>query len=224
VKKYLTHLQKNLIHSSRYLPVVGVVLLIGSLFFVLSFTMRVQNVGAPEVSVTQPLSAETLAVLRELTIPVPDQEIAVRLLGGVATFDVAPDSATKGFVTLLDGAIEYGAPTGSYALVPIAVSGGGSGMFNYVLLFKKESETLRFIDSAYLGDRVEVDLLNIKRSLNTDELYLTAKIKTREESEAMAAPRTQKQTLRFIFRDGTIFPWDKRYFAPEEPVAEPQPM
>jgi hypothetical protein len=79
---------------------------------------------------------------------------------------------------------------GNDVAVVIGASGGGSGYFYYLAIFANENDTLTYLTSVQLGDRIKVN----KISYSTEVIY--ADIITQGPGEPMCCG-TMPQTLKF---------------------------
>lgn len=208
MKKHVAHAHKHVVKHSQHMPMLGVVLLGASIIFGLmqAYDDRGRSPAVEAASVSAPATELTLEMLRGTTLNVPDQSVTVRMIGGVAQFEVAPNSSTKGIVMLLPGSVEFvdRLSNRKYVAAPIAVNGGGSGTFNYVVLFEVRDATLWQLSAATLGDRVDVGTLSLNRIDRSHELELHVSIMTREDTEALGSPRTKRVQLRFVLHEGVL--------------------
>ena len=118
----------------------------------------------------------------------------VRLAQGLYEAPAAQDAAAKFSVRLgKEHAIgDLDADGKPEVAVILVAQTGGTGTFSYVAVAQNRSSTTKPVASALLGDRVEVQSLNIRAG------ELTVKLRTRARGEPMTAAPTTSQTIEYV--------------------------
>ncbi len=98
--------------------------------------------------------ATLLGRLRSASVSASESDSRVALSNGKAQFT---SLSVKGTITLGDVAVEKTIDDGSkYVLATLSVNSGGSGTFQYVVLFEDKDGTLTDKSYSLVGDRVKV--------------------------------------------------------------------
>lgn len=77
----------------------------------------------------------------------------IRFIDGVATYEFAPDSASRGVIRVVPGTVFE---ADGYIVSVISATEGGTGTFYHLVALKEENGVFIQDDSVYLGDRIEV--------------------------------------------------------------------
>jgi hypothetical protein len=87
------------------------------------------------------------------------------------------------------------------AVVVLARSGGGSGLFLYMAGFVSGATTYRGTEAVFLGDRI------IPRSISINQSgIITVEYLDRQPDEPFAAEPTVTTSKQFVFKDGVLEP------------------
>ncbi|HRH25700.1 MAG TPA: hypothetical protein PLD99_01965 [Parcubacteria group bacterium] len=121
----------------------------------------------------------------------------VKLRNGKSSTEIAPDSAVT-IETALSGDIVYGDinnDSKSDAVSLATQTGGGSGLFVYLLAYVSGNVEYKSLDAVFLGDRISPESLKIDSNGNVLVSYLD-----RKASEPMSAEPTQlvKKTFKIV--------------------------
>jgi hypothetical protein len=130
-------------------------------------------------------------------IQVPGSGAKVRLMDGKASFELAPGSAARGSVELVDGMVSVwkkGERTDTAAI--LAVNTGGSGTFYYLALFDGAGGAMTKRSEVFLGDRIRVTRIGMGELVHGSADYrLTVQTLVREEgapfTDAPSVPITR---------------------------------
>ena len=110
------------------------------------------NVPAFDASAGDP--AKVMVTLSNTSLRVPDQTVRVSLRGGAGSFTEGP---VRGNVTLVSVLASRKTPDGSYdAFANVVSDTGGSGTFQYLVLFRLTAQTIEDTSYVFVGDRVQL--------------------------------------------------------------------
>lgn len=142
------------------------------------------------------------------TISEPDPSNATFLIGGEkvtlkdgrSSRQFSPESAVT-LETMLTDIIEYGDINNDSKNDTVAIimqSGGGSGMFVYVVSYVSGNVDYEGSNAVLVGDRISPEELSIRNGV----IYVT--YLDRNEEEAFAAEPTVRTEIELIYKDGNL--------------------
>jgi hypothetical protein len=173
---------------------VAAVLIVGG---ALAWTKNVRT--GPDAGVPGAVESAT-TTFREAEIEVPGSGPRVKLADGKASFEMAPGSAARGSVEVMDGMVATWKKDGRVDIAAVlAVQNGGSGTFYYLAVYDgslvKKSEAL-------LGDRIKVTRMGIGELVNGSADYrVTVQTLVRKEGEPFTAEPSVSATRTFYVED-----------------------
>lgn len=156
--------------------------------------------GAPEEVTDVDKITTPFTLLKNEEIIVPGTDTVATLLGGRASFEVAPDSASRGSVTLLDDfSSEWTKEDRKDLAVIFAVNTGGTGTFYYLVLFDVTDNTFTKKSEMLLGDRIRVTKVGIGELVHDPDADYRVTVQTliREEDDSFATEPTVPETRTF---------------------------
>jgi hypothetical protein len=145
-------------------------------------------------------ATEPAAQLENLTVTLPGTPGPVTLKAGQGTFAVAPGSAARGRVWLVEGmAARWQGRDRSDVSRVLAIAPGGSGTFYHLVLFDATGDHLVQRSQALLGDRIAVQRIGVGELVHDPEADYRISVVTlvRRDGEPMASPPTVPRTRTF---------------------------
>ena len=178
--------------------IIILVILIGAVTVIFTGDKTPKEVIDINTSDTESLTPFML--LKNAEITVPDSDTVVTLTDGKGSFEIVPDSASLGRVTLLDDmSAQWSKEDRTDLAVILAVSTGGTGTFYYVVIFDVSDDVLTQKSEMLIGDRIKVTRVGIGELVHDPEANYRVTVKTlvREEGEPFAAEPTVPKTRTF---------------------------
>jgi len=143
-----------------------------------------------------------LDLILSAEIKIPDLDQKVTLTNGQASFPIAPDSIISGQIILdQDLTLEYK----DNLIAPFLLNTGGTGVFTYLSIFRKENNSLIKLSDTFLGDRI--GLLNLTPSESNDQnvdYLLTINLLVRQPNEPFVIPPSIPTQKIFSVQDGSL--------------------
>lgn len=150
--------------------------------------------------------------LASATVDVPELGVEVKLKDGEAEFEV-PDTPVIGYAVLgdeLKATYPVSPAAAEWVVTTLAVNSGGSGVFEYLVLFKVASSgdgELEHTSSVFIGDRVAVKSIELTEGGQSggqrgDGLQVKVEYLDRGQDEAMSDVPTIPRTLTFAIENG----------------------
>ncbi len=173
--------------------IIGVLVLgiiAGGIYVALKNASLVENVDSSR-------SAET--ALKRTTIDMSEFGAGmVTLTDGEATFKVDGQETPTGYVSVNGARGEIRSGDDSEFFVPMSVSGGGTGVFQFLVHFTYEHDTDQVVERQriLLGDRILVTAINVEQTAPTAYEVLVS-VKDRGVFDAMASVPSQDRVLHF---------------------------
>jgi hypothetical protein len=157
------------------------------------------------VPVTKDSTDNTLlGKLKSASVSAAETGARVALVNGAAQFTV---DNTKGSIALGDIALSTQSGQTKYAITSLAVNTGGSGSFQYVVLFEDAGSTLNDKSYAFIGDRVKIT--GIRADSVTGEngkstLVVSVSYLDHAKGEALSAAPKEAHTKLLVVEDGVF--------------------
>lgn len=173
------------------------VLLIVLLIIVIAAVFVFKNKKTDEIKPTQTANTITTVSLNSATVHVPELDVDVVLSQGQGEFPVL-DTPVIGYVAIGKNI----ATEPPLALSTLAVNGGGSGIFEYLVLFRQSSGgVMEHTSSVFIGDRVEVTSITFVKNNNGQPTGAKVSYLDRSPDDAMAEAPTIPRTLEVSIKD-----------------------
>jgi len=163
---------------------------------------------APEEIVTGSSDEVTyLKLLKMSEIVAPDSNELIQLINGKGSYEIVPNSASQGVVTVLDDMLAIWKDEERTDVITILTSNtGGSGTFYYLVLFDLTNNTFSKKSEILLGDRIRVTKVGIGELVHDPEANyrLTVQTLKRNDAEPFAVEPTFMETRTFYVTDQLI--------------------
>ncbi|MFC1730774.1 hypothetical protein ACFL6I_10620 [candidate division KSB1 bacterium] len=144
--------------------------------------------------------------LKNITISIPDSpEIKVQLLEGSAEFTI-PETTAVGFATLSSEYAVWERENRTDFVSILNVNYGGSGTFQYLLLFDVADGVFVQKSEALLGDRIAITKVGIGELVHDPEANYRVTVQTlvRNEGEPFVTTPTKPETRTFYVTDQAL--------------------
>ncbi|MFA6095383.1 MAG: hypothetical protein WC767_00895 [Candidatus Paceibacterota bacterium] len=141
--------------------------------------------------------------LKSVSVGVTEDGSKVTLADGKATFTI-PGSSSKGSVSLGDVAISKDSNGRKDVLAILNVSSGGSGTFQYVVLFEDKGGVLTDKSYVSVGDRVTVTGIRADDISAGGDYVVSVSYLGRKDGEPMTAKATVAKTKILVVAGGAF--------------------
>jgi hypothetical protein len=139
----------------------------------------------------------TLESLLKAKVHVPELNVDVDLVSGQGEFPVL-DTPVIGYVAIGKNI----ATSSSLAISTLAVNGGGTGIFEYLALFRESSNgSIEHTSSIFIGDRIEVKSIEFTKDNSGKVTGAKVSYLDRSPDDAMAEIPTIPRTLEVLIKD-----------------------
>jgi len=129
----------------------------------------------------------------------PENNKSVQLTDGTGSYEIVPESASRGNLTVLDQYSVWKNGLNTDLLTVVAVNNGGSGTFYYLTLFDISGEVFTKKSEILLGDRIKVTSVGIGELVHDPEAEYRVSVQTlvRDEGESFATEPMVEDTRTF---------------------------
>ena len=184
----------NLFIMKKIIIPIGILILI-ALFFV------TKNKPVNEDVIPENLPYIDMLNTAEISIPELEQ-IEIRLSDGSSEFTI-PDTTATGFATLDKNYTIWKKDTQTDLTTILNVNYGGSGTFQYLVLFNVSDNFLTQKSQILLGDHISVTNIGVGELVHDPKANyrLTVKTLIRNDNEPFATPPTKPKTRTFYITD-----------------------
>lgn len=147
-----------------------------------------------------------LGRLKSASVSAAESGTRVALSNGKAQFS---SEGVKGTITLGDIAIEKTVGNAKYVMTTLAVNSGGSGTFQYVVLFEDKDGTLTDKSYSLIGDRVKITGLradDVSGVSGGSGLVVSVSYLDHDKGEPLASQPTVPRTKILVVENGDFNP------------------
>ncbi len=147
-----------------------------------------------------------LGRLKSASVSASESGARVALQNGTAKFS---EGNVKGTLTLGDIAVEKEVGGAKFVVTSLAVNSGGSGVFQYIVLFEDSGSALTDKSYALVGDRVSITGIRVDTVTDNGgkaQAVVSVSYLDRDKGEPMSATPSVPRTKIFIAEDGIFNP------------------